>query len=212
MLIAFVIFTYIHLYASLKQDKPLRNKSKPFIILSLMGFYCYSVEIIEPFVILALLFSLIGDLLLIPKGIKWFASGGVSFLIGHLFFIFTYLKYIDFNLINKYIIVVLPLLFITSSLIIFKYLKPHLPELIFYPMLIYLIVNGLMNCFAWFRSLCLLNFAGLISAIGAFLFYISDTSLFFVRFKKDCILKTHFLVMLTYSLGELLIILGLILS
>ena len=32
-----------------------------------------------------------------------------------------------------------------------------------------------------------------------------------VRFKKDSRLKTHFVVMLTYSLGEFLIILGLIL-
>ena len=46
--------------------------------------------------------------------------------------------------------------------------------------------------------------------IGAALFFISDSSLFFVRFNKDSRLKTHFLVMLTYSIGELLIVLGLL--
>ena len=53
--------------------------------------------------------------------------------------------------------------------------------------------------------------AAAITAIGALLFYISDTALFFVRFNKDSRLKTHFLVMLTYSLGEFLIVLGLVL-
>jgi hypothetical protein len=53
--------------------------------------------------------------------------------------------------------------------------------------------------------------ASVITALGALLFYISDTALFFVRFNKDSRLKTHFPVMLTYSLGEFLIVLGLIL-
>ena len=48
------------------------------------------------------------------------------------------------------------------------------------------------------------------AAVGAALFFISDGTLFFVRFKKDTRLKTHFLVMLTYSIGEFLIILGLL--
>ena len=55
-----------------------------------------------------------------------------------------------------------------------------------------------------------MDVAGIITCIGAILFFISDSSLFFVRFKKDCLLKTHFLVMLTYSIGEFLIVLGLI--
>ena len=77
-------------------------------------------------------------------------------------------------------------------------------------MLAYLIVNGLMNCFAWFRALTMGGAAGIVTAVGALLFFISDSSLFFVRFHKDSRLKTHFLVMLTYSLGEFLIVLGLI--
>ena len=77
-------------------------------------------------------------------------------------------------------------------------------------MLFYLILNGMMNCFAWFRALTMGGAAGIVTAVGALLFFISDSSLFFVRFHKDSRLKTHFLVMLTYSLGEFLIVLGLI--
>ena len=212
MLIIFFISTAIHLYASLKQDKPLRNKTKPFILLSLLGFYCLSVKHIEITVVLALIFSWIGDVLLIPNGVKWFTAGGISFMISHIFFILSYAKFVDFAQINIIITICLPLLFIIAATIIFKYLKAHLPKPLFYPMYVYLIINGLMNCFAWFRSLSGTGSASIITAIGAILFFVSDSSLFFVRFKKDCKLKTHFLVMLTYSIGELLIVLGLILG
>lgn len=212
MLVVFVVSTIIHLYASLKKDKPLRDKSKPFILLSLLGFYCLSVDKIVLTVVLALIFSWIGDILLINKGTKWFTVGGIAFMISHVFFIISYAKYINFESINKIILILLPLLFIVTSLIIFKFLKPHLPKMLFYPMMAYLILNGMMNCFAWFRALSTTVIAAIVTALGALLFFISDSSLFFVRFDKNCILKTHFLVMLTYSIGELLIVLGLIMG
>ena len=210
-LILFFIVTGIHLYASLKQDKPLRNKTKPFILLLLLAFYCLTADKIAPTVVLALLFSWLGDVLLIPNGIKWFTAGGISFMVSHFFFILSYAVLTDFSVINKTFMVVLPIGFFVSSIVIFKYLKPHLPEKLFYPMLLYLLINGAMNCFAWFRSMSAAGAAAILTAFGALLFYVSDTSLFFVRFDKDSRLKTHFLVMLTYSIGEFLIILGLIL-
>ena len=39
MLAMFVLATTVHLNASLKQNKMLRNKTKPFILIGLMGFY-----------------------------------------------------------------------------------------------------------------------------------------------------------------------------
>ena len=84
------------------------------------------------------------------------------------------------------------------------------PKPLFYPMLLYLLINGTMNCFALFRLISLPCIATVITCIGAFLFFISDSTLFFVRFKKDGRIKTHFWVMLTYSIGELLIIIGLL--
>jgi len=212
MLTIFFISTSIHLYASFYKNRKLRNISKPFILLSLLGFYCYSSEKIAITVVLALIFSWIGDVLLIPKGVKWFTIGGISFWISHFFFIQSYWYYVDFNMVPKTITIILPLLFIISATITFKYLKPHLPKALFYPMYFYLITNGLMNCFAWFRSLSSTGSASIITAVGALLFYISDSSLFFVRFDKDSKLKTHFLVMLTYSIGEFLIVLGLLLG
>ena len=210
-LILFFIVTGMHLYASLKQDKPLRNRTKPFILLFLLAFYCLSAGEIRITVVLALIFSWIGDMLLIPKGIKWFTAGGISFMVSHFFFILTYAERTDFSAVSRPVMIILPVCFLISAAIIFKYMRPFLPRSIFWPMLLYLLINGGMNCFAWFRSMSTAGSASVITALGALLFYISDTALFFVRFNKDSRLKTHFPVMLTYSLGEFLIVLGLIL-
>ena len=212
MLALFFLSTGIHLYASLKKDKDLRNKTKPFILLSLLGFYLLAADPILVTVVLALMFSWLGDVLLMRKGTKWFAIGGVAFMVSHLFFIVSYQRETDFGAFSWITAVLLITVFVTASLTVFKYLRPHLPTRLFYPMLAYLIINGLMNCFAWFRSLSIGGTAGIVTAVGAFLFFVSDCSLFFVRFHKESRLKTHFLVMLTYSLGELLIVLGLIMG
>lgn len=210
-LTVFFIVTGIHLYASLRQDKPLRNRTKPFILLSLLAYYCLSADPVLITVVLALIFSWIGDVLLIPSGNKWFTAGGISFMISHFFFVITYARMTDPDKINRAVLIILPLIFAAATVIIFKKLKPHLPKALFWPMLLYLLINGCMNCFAWFRSMSSPGTAAVLTAIGALLFYISDASLFFVRFSKDGPLKTHFLVMLTYSMGEFLIVLGLVL-
>ena len=206
----FIISTAIHLYASLKEDKRIRNLSKPFILLSLLGFYVMTARSISVAIILALIFSWIGDVLLIPKGVKWFTAGGIAFMIGHGFFIAGYTRDIIFSKIPIILIIILSIFFVVAVTIIFSRLKPHLPKALFYPMFLYLLINGTMNCFAIFRLVSGPNLATITTAIGAALFFVSDTSLFFVRFKKDGLLKTHFLVMLTYSIGEFLIVLGLI--
>lgn len=211
MLAMFVLATTVHLNASLKQNKMLRNKTKPFILIGLMGFYLGAADPVILSVVLALFFSWLGDMLLIPKGTKWFTAGGIAFMVSHAFFILSYVQDTDFGRIPAAVLILLPAAFVAASLIIFRYLRPHLPKALFYPMLLYLILNGAMNCFAWFRAITVGGAAGIITAVGALLFFVSDSSLFFVRFKKDSRLKTHFLVMLTYSLGEFLIILGLIL-
>ena len=211
MLAMFVLATTVHLNASLKQNKMLRNKTKPFILLGLMGFYLGAANPVILSIVLALFFSWLGDTLLIPKGTKWFTAGGIAFMVSHAFFILSYVQDTDFGRIPAAVLILLPAAFIAASLVIFRFLRPHLPKGLFYPMLFYLIINGAMNCFAWFRAITVGGAAGIITAVGALLFFVSDSSLFFVRFHKDSRLKTHFLVMLTYSLGEFLIILGLIL-
>lgn len=209
-LAVFALSTAIHLYASLKKNRTLRNITKPFLLLSLLGFYVLAARFPTAAIILALLFSWLGDVLLIPRGVKWFTAGGIAFMVSHAFFIAGYWRDVDFSRLPVPLIVFLAVFFTAAVALIFSRLRPHLPKALFYPMFLYLLINGAMNCFAIFRCVSLNSAAGLITAVGAALFFVSDCSLFFVRFKKESRLKTHFLVMLTYSVGELLIVLGLL--
>ena len=209
-LAVFLVSTAVHLYASIRKDTRMRNISKPFILLSLLGFYVLAARAPSIAIILALIFSWIGDILLIPKGVKWFTAGGISFMISHAFFIAGYWKDIVFSRIPVPLILLLAVFFAVTVSYIFSKLKPYLPKALFYPMFLYLLINGAMNCFAIFRCVSIPTAATITTAIGAALFFVSDSTLFFVRFNKDGRLKTHFIVMLTYSVGEFLIVLGLL--
>lgn len=131
-------------------------------------------------------------------------------MISHAFFVGSYIYDITFKSIYWMYIIALAIFFIVTVSIIFKHLKQYLPKPLFYPMYLYLLINGTMNCFAFFRAMSNPTVSTITTLIGAILFFISDSSLFFVRFNKNGKLKTHFLVMLTYSIGEFLIVLGLI--
>ena len=209
-LAVFFVSTAVHLYASLRKDTRLRNITKPFILLSLLGFYVLAARSVSAAIVLALVFSWLGDVLLIPRGIKWFTAGGIAFMISHAFFVLGYTRDVVFSRIPVFLIVLLAVFFAAAVAFIFSKLRPHLPKALFYPMFLYLLINGAMNCFAIFRCVSGPSAATVTTAIGAALFFVSDTALFFVRFKKDGRLKTHFLVMLTYSIGEFLIVLGLL--
>ena len=209
-LAVFVLSTAVHLAASLRRDTKRRNLSKPFILLSLLGFYVLSARSVSAAIVLALVFSWIGDVLLMPAGVKWFTAGGIAFMVSHAFFILGYMKDIVFSRIPGLPVVLLAAFFIATVAYIFSRLRPHLPKALFYPMFLYLLINGAMNCFAIFRCVSVPCAATLTTAVGAALFFVSDSSLFFVRFNKESRLKTHFLVMLTYSVGEFLIVLGLL--
>ena len=209
-LAVFVLSTAVHLAASLRRDTKRRNLSKPFILLSLLGFYVLSARSVSTAIVLALVFSWIGDVLLMPAGVKWFTAGGIAFMVSHAFFILGYMKDIVFSRIPGLPVVLLAAFFIATVAYIFSRLRPHLPKALFYPMFLYLLINGAMNCFAIFRCVSVPCAATLTTAVGAALFFVSDSSLFFVRFNNESRLKTHFLVMLTYSVGEFLIVLGLL--
>lgn len=214
----FFIFTAAHLYGSKIKRNALRNPTKPVILLAILGMYLeyvhYAGVYPSVFIVLALVTSWLGDMLLIPNGTKWFTLGGIAFLISHVLFIFTYIESgIVFSAINPMLLVLIALVYAATVCFLFIKLKPCLPKALFYPMFFYLLANGAMNSFAWFRLLsgnCSL-LSGICTGIGALLFFISDCTLFFVRFDKNSPIKSHFPVMLTYSLGEFLIVLGLML-
>lgn len=209
-LAVFIIATSIHLYASLKKDQRMRNMTKPLILFALIGFYAAAARTVSTTVVIALLLSWIGDILLMFRGIKAFVAGGISFGLGHIFFIISYTRDIVFSRVPVIVIATTLLVFTAAVVFVFSKLTKHLPKGLAVPMFLYLIVNGFMNSFAIFRCVSAPTLGTALTVIGALLFFISDSALFMVRFHKRSLMKSHFVVMLTYSIGEFLIVLGLL--
>ena len=206
----FIIDVIIHLYASMMRIKALRNISKIFIIPLLIILYIISTNTIKPFFIAALLFSWLGDLFLIKKGYLFFSFGGISFGLAHIFFMVTYFPYIHLNGIELIIVCIIALLYLTIVAIYFKNLRTYLPKLLFPPMVLYLLANASMNCFAFALFISNPSILTFIIYIGGLLFFISDCNLFAVRFMVEDKKQNHFIVMLTYIIAELLIVIGII--
>ena len=212
-LILYIVISCIHLYHSWMDDTKRRPYTKPVLLL-LMAYYAVAADQISWLLMLALFTSWLGDVLLIPKGHKWFMWGGKSFLISHILFIGVYIPDIQWSAVNWLIVVPVAAVYAAISTGIMKAVGPTTPEKMVKPMWRYLLTNSTMNIFALMRLLSLGNAAGYVAYLGAILFFASDCTLFLVRYYRnpDVIFKRHFTVMLTYLAGEMLIVLGMLMG
>lgn len=212
-LIALVIVSVIHLIDSYRDDSKKRARTKGFLLPLILLYYLASVDTYSWVLVAALVTSWLGDVLLIPKGSKWFVMGGISFLVSHVLFIFTYVPNIDFSHIALYIVIPAGVIYFAIAGIIIKNILPSTPKMMIGPMFAYLIANSTMNIFALMQLVSRPCVGSAVAYVGAVLFFVSDCTLFLVRYhkNKDIVFKRHFTVMLTYILGELLITQGVIL-
>ena len=217
-LILFFVFSGIHLYDSWKDDAAARKKTKPFLLIFLILFYVTAARGkggTEYHLLLALVTSWLGDVLLIPKGHHWFALGGVSFGASHVFFILVYAQNIVFQGMPWFLVVPIALLYFAVAFAVIWAVQPTTPKIMIGPMYIYLLANATMNSFALMQLITHRSPGSIVAYIGALLFFISDCTLFLVRYYKkneNLIFHKHFTVMLTYLAGELLIVIGMLMQ
>lgn len=211
-LLLFAAFSAVHLVDSWRDDAGRRAKTKPFLLLFLALYYLCATERVQAFLLLALLTSWLGDVLLIKKGHKWFSYGGISFMFSHFFFIAVYVPQIRFEAVNWFLTVPAALLYYGVSLKVIFALKDTTPKSMVAPMYGYLLANSTMNVFAFMQLMSTRRPGAAVAYAGALLFFISDCTLFLVRYYKDenIVFKKHFTVMLTYLVGEFLITQGIL--
>lgn len=209
-LILLAAVSAVHLYHSWKDDSKKRKYTKPFLLLLIIAYYVVSADKLSWLLIAALATSWLGDVLLIPSGDIWFTVGGISFMATHVLFIFVYAVNVGFS--AKLLAFAIPaaVIYYGISAAIIHQLRPTTPKIMQIPMLFYLICNSTMNIFSLLQLVSLRSFGAAVAYAGAVLFFISDCTLFLVRYhrNKDLVFKKHFTVMLTYIVGELLITQG----
>jgi uncharacterized membrane protein YhhN len=142
----------------------------------------HSVTAYYHYLLVGLIFCLIGDVCLALPQEKAFKAGLVAFLIGHVFYIFSFSSLIP---IFYWISSGLFILFGISALIFF-WLRPHLKSMLI-PVLVYILVITIMASGAWavfWKSS--FQFSGrMLILIGSLCFYFSDVFVARDKFIKE---------------------------
>ncbi len=206
-------FTTAHLISSWKDDEKRRKYSKPFIVPCIVAYYFLTADTVCWPLVGALIASWLGDILLIPKGHKWFALGGAAFFATHVFLVMTYCGHINYASVTWGVIIPVAAVYVAADVFLTMHFRKSTPAVLRPPMTFYILTNGAMNIFALMQYMTLRTPSALVVYIGAVLFFISDFSCFSVRFSdlRDYIPKKHFTVMLTYTVAVFLIVQGLLL-
>lgn len=184
---------------------------KPLIIPSLFIYLYCSIskqDIFTKLIFLALVFSWTGDVLLMFEKYKpvFFLFGLGSFLIAHLFFIFSFAKICSAAKMNLKLWILILSILIYNILIAILY--HHLGSFLL-PVCIYGFAICLMLSFALHLIYLPNKEAGQQIALGASFFVISDACLALNKFYHPFIFA-GVVIMITYALAQLLIVKGII--
>ena len=134
------------------------------------------------YLLIGLIFCLVGDVCLALPQKKAFMGGLIAFLVGHVFYIFSFLSLTS---IFYWISIGVLIIFVVSAFI-FLWLRPHLKAMLI-PVLLYILVITVMASGAWtvfWMSSFSISGRTLI-LVGALCFYVSDVLVARNKFIKE---------------------------
>jgi uncharacterized membrane protein YhhN len=184
-----IIFGIIFLCGLLFYEKK-KNRAPLLIAKSILSLLFVMTALLQPrpvpayyhYLLVGLIFCLIGDVCLALPQEKAFRTGLVAFLIGHVFYI---LSFSSLTQISHWISIGL-FIFLGMSAFIFFWLRPHLKSMLI-PVLIYIVIITVMGVGAWavsWKSSFRISGRALILA-GALCFYFSDVFVARDKFIKE---------------------------
>lgn len=209
--ILFFIIVLIELATgSIGYLKTIHYITKPAIVISLIFLFLKTSESlsepIKSLTILALVFSVLGDILLmfVDKSPHFFTLGLVAFLTAHVMYVLVFLKHRNKQ--KSPIGFISVLLVYAASL--FYFLNGNLGDM-FIPVIIYMLVILSMATAAYLRKdkVNILSY-GLVF-FGALFFLISDSILALNKFYAP-LNYSDYSIMITYALAQYLIVIGIL--
>lgn len=214
-MILFLLAGAAELYSSVTDAVIVHQFAKPFLLLTLIGYYVFARhgQSLSLTFLLALFFSWAGDVLLMFQqgDTSFFIYGLGAFLLAHIFYIFTCRQHRYEDETNalqglQRIRFAFPVVLAGSGLVVI--LVPHLGELL-WPVMAYALVITLMVLNALFRF----GRTGQPSFVmvfgGSILFMISDSLLAINKFIEPVKLG-DFWIMATYIAAQFLIVQGIL--
>lgn len=214
-ILIYAVILSVHLYAGSVGFTEIEMCSKPALLVSLIIFFLFDTHDkkggkFRNLILLGLIFSLGGDVFLMFQNLHngYFLAGLISFLIGHLFYLWaftiTYLNNHEIPLIKRQGWVMV--LVLGYGIIFFREIKEHVGSLIG-PVILYTAVITLMLLMAVNRYGRVGRASFWLITFGAALFVASDSLLAWNKFVHH-LPNSHFLIMSTYGVAQLLIMLG----
>jgi uncharacterized membrane protein YhhN len=210
--ILMVLFALAEWYAVWKEQYKIRRVTKPgtlvFMILWFTAVTHWEGQLF--WFGLALVFSLLGDILLLLPS-RFFLGGLSAFFTAHIFYLIAFKLFAPPpNLYRLFLLAVILIFDIFLGRIILKGVRKHTSsKKMLFPVGAYVLVISLMLYTALvtlFRPEWNLNGA-ILAGLGAVLFVISDSHLGYNKFVKP-IKNGNLIVMVTYHLAQFCIILG----
>lgn len=209
-LFPFLVVVIIQLTGMFIKSGTVEMITKPLLVGSLLFYFLIETKGQRPdiklWMVLAMVFCILGDtLLMFNRGDEFFfVLGLAAFLIGHIFYIFTFRNIQKKNQLGFHPLK--SLLVLAYMMVILWLILPAANELKV-PVLFYAVVISMMLIFA--LQLTKIGKFGWIIAIGALLFVISDSA---IAINKFCttIPQNRWIVMLTYILAQYFIVSGVV--
>jgi len=207
----FFVIVIVELFSStIRVLSGLHNIAKPLIVSSLLLFFflngTHLTSKTRKFTILALSFSLAGDVLIMfdDISINYFLAGLISFLLAHIMYIYVFL--------NKRNNKIKPIIF-TSLLVLyaigFIYIIKDGLESMLIPIIIYMLAILVMAISASLRKNSVSNISYVLVLSGALLFIISDSFIAINKFYTE-VSGEHLIIMSTYALAQYCIVMGIL--
>jgi uncharacterized membrane protein YhhN len=214
-LVLFIVAGGAELFSTLADAPIVHQFAKPFLVLTLIGYYVYSRagQSMAVTFLLALFFSWAGDVLLMfqQDDASFFIYGLAAFLLAHVLYIFSYRQHRWENETSalqglQRIRFAFPLVLAGSGLVVILY--PHLGSMK-WPVLGYALVITLMSINALFRYGRTTQGSFVMVFGGSILFMISDSLLAINKFIEP-LARADFWIMATYIAAQFLIVRGVI--
>lgn len=215
LLFFYIVISLIHLYSCHYKVNIVRKVTKLFLMptLGLLYYFGTSKEKFSKNVLLGIFFGFLGDALLLVDDpfSPLFVPGIVSFFIGHILYLVSFLRETGFNNYKKHFIFLTFIsgIFFYIEKFAFQYLKDGFAKGdVMIPCVSYLTLLMLLNITSGFYSYTYFNKYSLLTFIGSFIFFISDFILVRKMFYED---NKYYQVslMTTYILAQSLICYGL---
>jgi len=232
-IILFLIVASINISNNKSDQTTLNHRltiiSKPFLMPLLLTHYLLNAKIISGFIVAALIFGWLGDLIIIfhhevnqgktSKNMKPLLMGLLFFLCGHIAYISIFMK--DIKSITP-IVLMSFVIYLLGGTLVYLYLlnngllkkdtpkvSSNMRNVLKWAVGLYMLVIIAMSYTGFVRWTSLNSFSSFLTLLGTLLFLVSDTSLSLKEFGEQSFIP-EMLVMITYTLAQCFIITGLL--